>query len=63
MHKRIRILKGLYNKLRISDSTFTLIKPIEIVNGVTTATIDASSLLGDKYKILEVEIEYYQLLD
>jgi hypothetical protein len=63
MPQRIRILKGVHDKIRISDSTFQLIKPIETVHGKTKATIDASSLLGDKYKILQVEVEDYRLLD
>lgn len=63
MPQRIRILKGMYNKIRISDSTFQLLKPIETINGKTKATIDASSLLGDEYKNLQVEVESYKLLD
>jgi hypothetical protein len=63
MQQRIHILKGVYNKIRISDSTFPLIKPIETTYGKTKATIDASSLLGDEYKILQVEVEDYRLLD
>lgn len=63
MHQRIRILKGIYNKIRISDSTFPLIKPIETIHGKTKATIDASSLLGAEYKILQVEVQDYRLLD
>jgi hypothetical protein len=63
MPHRIRILKGKYNKIRISDSTFPLLKPVETIHGTTKATIDASSLLGDDYKILQVEVEDYRLLD
>ena len=63
MQKRIRILKGMYEKIRISDSTFPLLKPIETTHGKSKATIDASSLLGDEYKVLQVEVESYKLLD
>lgn len=63
MPQRIRILKGMYNKIRISDSTFQLLKPIEVIDGKTKATIDASSLLGDEYKNLQVDVESYKLLD
>jgi hypothetical protein len=63
MPQRIRILKGIYNKIRISDSTFPLIKPVETVHGKTKATIDASSLLGDEYKVLQVDVEDYRILD
>jgi hypothetical protein len=63
MPQRIRILKGMYNKIRISDSTFPLLKPVEITDGKSKATIDASSLLGDEYKVLQVEVEDYKLLD
>lgn len=63
MHTRIRIIKGNFNKIKISDSTFPLIKPVETVFGKSTATIDASSLLGDEYKVLQVVVDTYQLLD
>lgn len=63
MTQRIRILKGAYNKLRILDSTFPLVKPVETKLGRTKATIDASSLLGDDYKVLQVEVEEFRLLD
>jgi hypothetical protein len=63
MQKRIRILKGTYAKIRISDATFPLLKPVETAYGKTKATIDASSLLGDEYKNLQVEVEDYRLLD
>jgi hypothetical protein len=63
MSKRIRILKGMYNKIRISDSTFPILKPLETSYGKTVAIVDASSLLGDEYKIVKVEVEDYKLLD
>jgi len=63
MPKRIRILRGMYDKIRISDSTFPLLKDVETINGKSKATIDASSLLGDEYKVLQVEVESYKLLD
>jgi hypothetical protein len=63
MSKRIRILKGMYNKIRISDSTFPILKPLETSYGKTVAVVDASSLLGDEYKIVKVEVEDYKLLD
>lgn len=61
--QRIRILKGNYNKLKISDSTFPLLNEITTVNGKSKAIIDASSLLGDEYKVLQVEVEDYRILD
>jgi hypothetical protein len=63
MSQRIRILKGMYNKIRISDSTFPILKPLETSYGKTIAVVDASSLLGDEYKIVKVEVEDYKLLD
>lgn len=63
MPQRIRILKGKYDKIKIADSTFPLLKPIETNYGKSKATIDASSLLGDEYKVLQVEVEDYLLLD
>jgi hypothetical protein len=63
MSQRIRILKGMYNKIRISDSTFPILKPLETSYGKTIAVVDASSLLGHEYKIVKVEVEDYKLLD
>jgi hypothetical protein len=63
MSKRIRILKGMYNKIRISDSTFPMLKPLETSYGKTIAVVDASSLLGNEYKNVKVEVENYKLLD
>lgn len=63
MTKRIRIIKGRYNKIRISDCIFTLLKPLEVSNGITTATIDASDLLGPAFCMIVVTVEDYKLLD
>jgi hypothetical protein len=63
MPQRIRILKGNHNKIKIADSTFPLLKPVETVLGKSKATIDASSLLGDEYKVLQVDVEDYRILD
>jgi hypothetical protein len=63
MPQRIRILKGNHNKIKISDSTFPLLKPIETTYGKSKATIDASSLLGDEYKVLSVDVDDYRILE
>jgi hypothetical protein len=63
MPQRIRILKGNYNKIRIADSTFPLLKPIETTYGKSKATIDASTLLGSEYKVLSVDVEDYRILE
>jgi hypothetical protein len=63
MKNRILIIRGSYNKIRILDCVFTLIKPIDITNGKVTATINASSLLGPDYSKVDVNVEDYKLLD
>jgi hypothetical protein len=63
MSQRIHILKGKYDKIKISDSIFPLLKPLDTNYGKSKATIDASSLLGGEYKVLQVEVEDYRLLD
>jgi hypothetical protein len=63
MKNRIRILKGNYGKIRISDCVFTMLKPLDINKGKTTAIIDASELLGPNYSIVAINVEDYKLLD
>jgi hypothetical protein len=63
MQQRIRIIKGTYDKIKISNSTFPLLKPVETTYGKSKALVDASSLLGSDYKVLQVDVEDYQLLD
>jgi len=62
MTQRIHVLKGKYDNIKIANSVFTLLKPLESNYGKTKATIDASKLLGDNYKAIQIEIEDYQLL-
>lgn len=60
---KIRIIKGFYGKRsRISDTTFTLIKQPTTTNGVVTAVVDASDILGEDYSSIEVTLEDYKLL-
>lgn len=63
MPQRIHIIKGNYNNIKITNSVFPLIKQIETSYGKSKATINASSLLGDEYKVLQVDVESYKLLD
>lgn len=63
MKNRIRILKGNYNRIRISDCVFVLLKPLDITNGKTTAIVNASDLLGDEYSIVAINVEDYKMLD
>lgn len=63
MKKRIHILKGNYGKIRITDCVFMLLKPLDITKGITTAIVDASTLLGAEYAIVDVNVEDYKLLD
>ena len=50
-------------KVRVSNTGFTLLKPISINKGKATATVDASQLFGVGSKIAKVELEDYRLLD
>lgn len=63
MKNRIHILKGRYQKIRVSDCIFTLLKPLNINKGNVTAVIDASTLLGPEYTNITIEVEDYRLLD
>ncbi|NDC22292.1 hypothetical protein EBZ57_02890 [bacterium] len=63
MKNRIRILKGKYNRIRISDCVFTLLKPLDITKGKVTAIVDASELLGPEYAIVAIDVEDYKLID
>ena len=63
MKNRIHILKGNYGKIRISDCIFTMLKPLDITKGITTAIVDASSLLGADYAIVAINVQDYRLLD
>jgi hypothetical protein len=63
MSKKIYVIKGYLDKVRVSNTGFTLLKPISINRGKATATVDASQLFGVGSKIAKVELEDYRLLD
>ena len=63
MKNRIRIIKGNYNKIRISYCVFNLLKPLDVTDGRTTATVDASELLGPEYNKVVINVQDYKLLD
>jgi hypothetical protein len=63
MKNRIQIIKGNFNKIRISNCVFRLLKPLEISNGKITATVNASDLLGPEYSLVAINIQDYKLLD
>lgn len=63
MKNRIRIIKGSYNKIRISDCVFSLLKPIDISDGKITATVNASDLLGPEFTSVAINVQDYKLLD
>ena len=60
---RILVIRGTVDNIRISNSVFSLIKPLDIDQGKITATVDASSLLGDSYAIAKINVIDYTLLD
>lgn len=53
---KIHIVKGKSKVGTISNTTFTLIKPLTYNKGVITAFVDATELLGSQYKSLEIEV-------
>jgi hypothetical protein len=63
MKNRIRIIKGNYNKIRISDCVFKLVKPLDVTDGKTTATVNASDMLGPEYATVAINVQDYKLLD
>lgn len=63
MKNRILIIRGSYNKIRILDCIFNLLKPVDISNGYITATVNASSLLGPDYTNVAINVQDYKLLD
>lgn len=63
MKKRIRVLKGHYDKIRIMECTFPLLKPVDTSYGRTTATVDGSELFGQAFKSVIINVEDYRILD
>jgi hypothetical protein len=63
MPKKIYVIKGYLDKVRVSNTGFTLLKPVAVNSGRATATVDASQLFGAGSKIAKVELEDYRLLD
>ena len=63
MPKKIYVIKGYLDKVRVSNTGFTLLKPVTVNSGRATATVDASQLFGAGSKIAKVELEDYRLLD
>lgn len=60
---KIFVIKGVYSgKIKISNCTFTLLKPIEHSLGQVYATVDASNVLGDEYKAIKISVQDYKLL-
>jgi hypothetical protein len=61
MSNKITVIKGSYKKLKISNTTFTLLAPVRVDKGITTALVDASAVLGADYKRILVDIEDYRV--
>lgn len=60
---KIKIIKGFYGKRsKISYTTFPLIREPSTTNGVVTAVVDASAILGNEYSSIEVTLEDYKIL-
>jgi hypothetical protein len=61
MVNKITVLKGTYKKLKISNTTFTLLAPVNIENGIVTALVDASAVLGKEFNRIKVNVEDYRV--
>ena len=60
---KIKVVKGLINKkTKISNTVFTLLKPVETRNGTATAIVDASELFGKDFKYATIELSDYLIL-
>lgn len=57
---KITVIKGKYKNFKISNTTFPLLKPVETFRGHSTALIDASSILGEDFTRITVELEDYR---
>lgn len=61
-NNRINVIKGTYRSLKIVNTTFPLLKPVEVIEGYATALIDASSILGPDFTRIKVNLEDYRCL-
>lgn len=57
---KITIIKGTYKNFKISNTTFPLLRPVNINKGYSTALIDASNILGEDFKKILVSLEDYK---
>lgn len=57
--KKITVIKGKLDNIRISNTTFPLYD-INTTKGVTTALVDAS-ILGDSFKRVSIVVDDYKL--
>lgn len=61
-NKQINVIKGAYRNLKIMNTTFPLLKPVEVIGGYATAIVDASSILGNDHKKITISLEDYKCL-
>lgn len=58
---KITVIKGNYKSFKISNTTFPLLKPVKTIKGESTALVDASSVLGDGFNCIVVNLEDYKI--
>lgn len=63
MARKIKVIKGSYRKIKLSDTVFTLLKPLMSISGRDYANVDASSVLGDEHSNIMITLEDYKMLD
>lgn len=61
-NQQINIIKGTYRNLKILNTTFPLLKPVDVIKGHATALVDASTVLGSDFKKITVNLEDYKCL-
>lgn len=63
MEQKIHIIKGTIDNIKIHNSVFTLLKPINVEYGKVTAIVDASRLFGSSYKQASVSVADYRIIE
>lgn len=59
---RIFIKKGLVDDVKIANTAFELLKPVQTVDGKSFAHIDASAVLGKGFERCRAQLLDYKLL-
>jgi len=58
--KKITVVKGSIDNIKISNTTFPLFD-ISTTKGITIALVDASAILGDSFKRVTIIVDDYKI--